>query len=53
MTAAIVMPRTPAPCFFAVAAITLGLLIIGLHNAWDTITYVALNHSPKPDQPEE
>jgi hypothetical protein len=32
----------PRPALFMVAAISLVLLFIGIHNAWDTVTYVAL-----------
>jgi len=51
--AAVVMPRRAGGCLFAVAAITLGLLVVGLHNAWDTITYVAVSHLPAADKPKE
>jgi len=30
---------------FAIAAATLLLLFIGIHNAWDTVTYIALRRS--------
>jgi len=29
---------------FVIAAIALLLLFLGIHNAWDTVTYVALEH---------
>ncbi|MBO0910162.1 MAG: hypothetical protein J2P13_00105 [Acidobacteria bacterium] len=32
----------PAGALFAIAAIALVLLFIGIHNAWDTVTYVAI-----------
>lgn len=32
----------PIPSLFAVAATTLLFLFIGIHNAWDTVTYIAL-----------
>ena len=31
---------TGAP--FVIASMTLGLLFIGIHNAWDTVTYIAI-----------
>jgi predicted membrane-bound spermidine synthase len=31
-----------------VAADTLNFLLLGVHNSWDTVTYVALNHARKP-----
>jgi len=34
---------------FEIAAISLVLLFIGIHNAWDTVTYVAVKHLSRPD----
>ena len=38
---------------FAVAAAALLFLFIGIHNAWDTVTYIALDHAQAPDVPAE
>ena len=46
---AILLPVHPAPALFAIAAGTLLLLFIGIHNAWDNVTYVAIELS----QPEK
>jgi len=46
--AAIVLPGNPAPALFVIAAGTVLLLFIGIHNAWDTVTYIAIDLS----QPE-
>ena len=40
--------RTP----FVIGAMTLLLLFIGIHNAWDTVTYIAVAHD-KPEQTHE
>ncbi|HLK32996.1 MAG TPA: hypothetical protein VKT29_07890 [Terriglobales bacterium] len=32
---------------------TLALLFIGIHNAWDTVTYVAIKPSHRPDSAPE
>jgi hypothetical protein len=48
VVAAIVLPGNPAPALFVIAAVTVLLLFIGIHNAWDTVTYVAVELS----QPE-
>jgi hypothetical protein len=40
--AAIVLRGAPRGALFAVAASALGLLLIGIRNAWDTIVYVVL-----------
>jgi hypothetical protein len=48
VVAAIVLPGNPAPALFVIAAVTVLLLFIGIHNAWDTVTYVVIERS----QPE-
>ncbi|HEX6480532.1 MAG TPA: hypothetical protein VF043_16975 [Ktedonobacteraceae bacterium] len=48
VVAAIVLPGNAAPALFVIAAATVLLLFIGIHNAWDTVTYLVLEHS----QPE-
>jgi hypothetical protein len=51
--AAISLPRFTTASLFAIAASELLLLFIGIHNAWDTVTYVAimLKQQPPPPQP--
>jgi hypothetical protein len=41
--AALALPRYPEPLLFAIAAMSLLLLYVGIHNAWDTVTYVAIS----------
>ena len=41
VVAAIVLLGNPALALFVIAAVALLLLFIGIHNAWDTVTYVA------------
>ena len=48
VVAAIVLPGNPSPALFGIAAATLMLLFTGIHNAWDTVIYVAIERS----QPE-
>jgi hypothetical protein len=38
---AVLLLISPSPTLFLVAATTLLLLAIGIHNSWDTVTYVA------------
>jgi hypothetical protein len=45
--AAILLPRYRAWPLFAIAATTLLLLFDGIHNSWDTVTYVTVNHIRK------
>ena len=39
----------PATSLFEIAAISLTLLFIGIHNAWDTVTFIALRHLSRSD----
>jgi hypothetical protein len=48
MIAALALGRRPASALFAIAAAALVLLFIGIHNAWDTVTYIALQWLPGP-----
>ena len=34
--------RIPASAAFVIAAVALGLLLIGIHNAWDTVTHIVV-----------
>src|SRR5579859_3433651 len=42
VVAAIVLPGHPAPALFVIAAGTVLLLFIGIHNAWDNVIYIAI-----------
>ena len=42
LAAAVALGRYAATALFMVAAAALLLLFIGIHNAWDTVTYIAL-----------
>lgn len=44
------LSRNAGPCLVVVAAIAFLFLVIGIHNAWDTITYVALTRRGKKPQ---
>jgi hypothetical protein len=44
LTTGITLRGAPVPCLFVIAATTLLLVYIGIHNAWDTVIYVTLNH---------
>jgi hypothetical protein len=41
VVAAIVLPSNPVPALFVIGAATVLLLFIGIHNAWDTVTYIS------------
>jgi hypothetical protein len=43
--AALILYRDPGPPLFAIAGMALVLLYVGIHNAWDTVTYIAIKAS--------
>jgi hypothetical protein len=43
VVAAIVLPGNPTLALFVIGAVTVMLLFIGIHNAWDTVTYIAID----------
>jgi len=45
---AAVLGTNPQSALFAIGAVALGLLLIGIHNAWDTVTYIMVS-SPGSD----
>jgi len=47
----VLLLSNPTLALFCVGAVTVLLLFIGIHNAWDTITYVALQYA-QPAQEE-
>jgi hypothetical protein len=51
--AAIVLPGIPIPALFCIAAATALLLFIGIHNAWDAVTYIALGFSQPEDNSQD
>lgn len=43
LVAALVLTSFDTPALFAIGAGSLILLAVGVHNAWDTVTYIALD----------
>jgi uncharacterized membrane protein len=41
VVAAVLLRSDPQPVLFVVGAMALLLLFVGIHNAWDTVTYIA------------
>jgi len=41
------LQRSPDRTLFLIGAVTLMLLFIGIHNAWDTVTYLVIHVIPK------
>jgi hypothetical protein len=44
LVAALTLGRYPVVSLFVVAVVALVLLFVGIHNAWDTVTFIALDH---------
>jgi hypothetical protein len=49
LAAAVELVSVPHQSLFTVAATALLLLFIGIHKAWDTVTYIALKRREKPN----
>lgn len=47
---AVAMLADTADALFAIAAATLLLVFIGIHNAWDTVTYITLEQLQRRDR---
>ena len=45
VVAALLLPVFPAPALFGIATVAVLFLFIGIHNAWDTVTYMAVKQS--------
>src|SRR5205823_534644 len=42
VAAGIVAPRNPSAGLALAGAVSLGLVLIGIHNSWDTVAFVAV-----------
>ena len=49
--AGVLLGRRPESTLFAVGTVTVALLVVGVHNAWDTMTYVAAEESEGSEAP--
>ena len=52
LVAAVMFRSYPKQVLFVVGATALLLLFVGIHNAWDTVTYIAVGALEKTKQPE-
>jgi hypothetical protein len=49
---ALAVRHTPGVTLFVVAGVALLLLLIGIHNAWDTVVHIVLSaQQPRPEEP--
>jgi hypothetical protein len=53
VVAAILLPGYPALALYVIGAATVLLLFIGIHNAWDTVTYVAIEQSRQENESQD
>jgi len=52
VVSAIILPGQAHRALFGIGAAGLLLLFIGLHNAWDTVTYITIELPAGPTEPE-
>jgi len=50
--AAVMLPRSIHVALFSTAGAALGLLLLGIHNAWDTVTYIVVAFRGDATTPE-
>ena len=48
--AAIELSRLTTPALFAVGAMTLLLVYVGIHNAWDTVVYISIDQMRRREE---
>jgi hypothetical protein len=53
LVAAIMLSINPVPALFGVGAATVLLLFIGIHNSWDTVTYVTIQNSKSENESQD
>ncbi|GHO99291.1 hypothetical protein KSF_093390 [Reticulibacter mediterranei] len=53
LVAALLLPVDATLALFFIGTATILLLFIGIHNAWDNVTYIALEFSESEDTPQE
>lgn len=49
LTGGIFLPGDPAPWLFVIGATALLLLFVGIHNAWDAVTYIAFHRRKRTE----
>src|SRR5712692_1451705 len=53
VVAAMVLPGNAALALFGIGAVTVLLLFTGIHNAWDSVIYVAVEQSQPENTPQD
>lgn len=53
VVAGIVLLGNPEPALYGIGAVAVLLLFIGIHNAWDTVIYIAVDYKPENKHQDE
>ena len=55
IVAAFVLPKNPSSALYLVGSVMMLLLLVGIRNAWDMVTFLAVEraHSEKKSQDEK
>jgi len=53
LLAAIFLQSQPTTALFAIGGTALLLLFVGIHNAWDSVVYIALERRRRPEETED
>ncbi|HEY2931082.1 MAG TPA: hypothetical protein VGK99_04995 [Acidobacteriota bacterium] len=53
LAASVALGRQPVPSLFVIGAAAVLLLFVGIHNAWDAVTYIALQGRRRAEAPRE
>jgi hypothetical protein len=53
LVAGILLPGSPEAALFIVGGATLLLLFLGIHNAWDLVTFITITRHTPQDEPNE
>jgi hypothetical protein len=53
VASAVALPRQAPPALFGVAAVSVLLLFVGIHNAWDAATWMAARKTPEREGEKE
>jgi hypothetical protein len=51
LVAAIVLPSATEPALYVIGSVSIALLFVGIHNAWDAALYSATSVPTDPDTP--
>jgi hypothetical protein len=50
LVAAVLLQRDPVSSLFVIGGAALLLLFVGIHNAWDSVVYIALQRRQRPEE---